>query len=60
METFRDKYNGVVVGSTGGIGGALLNALMSDSRSNVVQAVDRITFPQFELANDASIARLRS
>nr|WP_255606911.1 SDR family NAD(P)-dependent oxidoreductase [Phyllobacterium sp. 2063] len=58
MQTLRYSYNAVVVGSNGGIGGALFNALKIDARCNVVQGVDRITFPQFELANENSIVNV--
>ncbi|SFJ03467.1 hypothetical protein SAMN04515648_2561 [Phyllobacterium sp. CL33Tsu] len=58
MNSLRENYNAVVVGSSGGIGQALRHALVSDTRANVVQGVDRTTFPHFELGDENSIVEI--
>jgi hypothetical protein len=58
MNSLRENYNAVVIGASGGIGQALFKALVSDTCANVVQGVDRTTFPHFELGDGNSIVEI--
>lgn len=56
MATLADGYRALVVGASGGIGGALCRLLSDDPRCAGVVAVSRQTHPRFDVTDEASVA----
>lgn len=57
FESFPDGFRALVIGASGGIGAALVEALRSDSRCAAVIALSRSSVPAVDLADPASIER---
>jgi NAD(P)-dependent dehydrogenase (short-subunit alcohol dehydrogenase family) len=55
MESFPDGYRALVIGASGGIGAALVEALRNDSRCALVLGLSRSSTPALDLADPASI-----
>ena len=55
MESFPEGFRALVIGASGGIGAALVDALRSDPRCAVVVALARTSVPPLALADPASI-----
>jgi len=53
--SFRDQFRAVVVGSTGAIGGAILQALQDDPRCADVVGLSRSTTPAIDFEDETSI-----
>ena len=60
MASLPDAYHALVIGSSGAIGAAILALLRSDPRCASVRGVHRHSFPAFDFADEASIARMAS
>lgn len=56
MESLRQDYRALVVGSSGGIGAALVRCLEADMRCAGPDRLDRSVRPGFDLAHEPSIA----
>ncbi len=57
LKSFGDSFHALVVGATGGIGGALLAALDKDPRCAEVHRMDRSSHPGFDLLDERSIEK---
>ena len=55
MESFPENYRALVIGASGGIGAALVDALRTDSRCASVTELARSTVPPLDLADPVSI-----
>lgn len=55
MQSFPDGFRALVIGASGGIGAALVNALRADSRCACVLMLSRTSSPPLDLADPASI-----
>lgn len=55
MDSFPAGYRALVIGASGGIGAALVDALRSDSRCGLVIELSRSTLPALDLADEESI-----
>lgn len=58
MKSLGDNYSAVVIGATGGIGGAMVATLRADPACARVESVSRSTHAPFDLEDEASIAAL--
>jgi NAD(P)-dependent dehydrogenase (short-subunit alcohol dehydrogenase family) len=56
MQSLPEGYRAVVIGASGGIGGAFLAALEADPRCAVVLGLHRASEPALELADEQTIA----
>jgi NAD(P)-dependent dehydrogenase (short-subunit alcohol dehydrogenase family) len=57
LESFREAGVAVVFGATGGIGGALVEAIRNSERFELVVALSRSTSPAVDLLDEASLER---
>lgn len=55
LPSFPDGYRALVIGASGGIGGALLDALAADPRCGLALGLGRTSTPRLDLADEASI-----
>lgn len=55
MDSLRPGYTALVVGASGGIGGAIAARLRSDPRCTTTATLDRRTVPAFDLRNEDSV-----
>lgn len=55
LESFPEGFRALVIGASGGIGSALVDALRSDSRCASVVVLSRSTVPPLDLTDSASI-----
>ncbi|MCQ4243254.1 SDR family NAD(P)-dependent oxidoreductase [Stutzerimonas stutzeri] len=55
LESFPEGFRALVIGASGGIGDALVDALRSDSRCASVVVLSRSTVPPLDLTDPASI-----
>jgi NAD(P)-dependent dehydrogenase (short-subunit alcohol dehydrogenase family) len=55
VNSFSENYRALVVGASGAIGGAFVDALRSDSRCAVLATLSRIDTPSFSLEDESSI-----
>ncbi|MEL6181192.1 MAG: SDR family oxidoreductase [Myxococcota bacterium] len=55
MESLPIGYKAIVIGATGGIGGALVEALRTDARSGEVLALSRSSVPGIDFDDEAAI-----
>lgn len=56
MDSFADGYRALVIGASGGIGAALVEALSGDPRCAAVLGLSRGSQPAIDFADEASIA----
>ena len=56
MNSLPEGYRAVVVGASGAIGGALVDALRGDPRCGAVEALSRASEPALDLTDEASVA----
>lgn len=56
MDSFPDGYRALVIGCSGAIGGALLDALCSDPRCTLALGLSRHSQPAIDFADEKSIA----
>lgn len=55
LTSLRDGYNATIIGSTGGIGKALMACLKDDPRAGEVSGFSRSTAPHIDLTDEASL-----
>jgi len=56
MASLRDNYRALVIGASGGIGGAIAQALETDPRCGGVIRLSRRDTPGFDVTHEASVA----
>ncbi len=56
MNSLKDGYNALVIGASGGIGGAITQALQADPRCGAVLRLSRRDTPGFDVTDEASVA----
>ncbi len=56
MASLRENYGALVIGASGGIGGAVAHALESDPRCGRVVCLSRRDNPGFDMTDEASVA----
>ena len=55
VESLRDGYTALVVGASGGIGGAMADALDKDPRCSAVIRLSRSSRPGFDIADETTV-----
>lgn len=58
MDSLKDGFAALVIGSSGGIGAALVDELDAMPRCGEVVSLSRASHPSFDLTNEASIAAI--
>ena len=56
MQSFPDRFRALVIGASGGIGQALVQALQANPRCGAVVALSRQSVPRIDFDDEASVA----